>query len=95
MDFLLDSGTAISVIHHKALLDHINITDATTAVVSANGAPPDVTGRVMLTVTVHWVLLVLHKNLLLSATLPWTVCRVLAFSINTMLLLTMATVCHI
>ena len=51
MDFLLDSGAAISVIHHKTLPDHINITNATIAAVSANGAPLDVAGKVILTVT--------------------------------------------
>ena len=51
MDFLLDSGATIPVIHQKALPDHINITDATTATISANGAPLVVTGKVILTVT--------------------------------------------
>ena len=50
-DFLLDSGVAISVIHYKLLPDNVNITDTTTVAVSANGAPLDIAGQAILSVT--------------------------------------------
>ena len=43
-DFLLDSGAAISVVHHKLIPSHTSISGPTTAAVSATGAPLDVAG---------------------------------------------------
>ena len=60
VDFLLDSGAAISVIHHAALPGDTNITGATTTAVSANGALLDITGQVTLSVTLG-PLSVTHK----------------------------------
>ena len=50
-DFLLDSGAAISVVHHKLLPSHINISGPTTRAVSATGAPLDISGRATLPVS--------------------------------------------
>ena len=49
--FLLDSGAAISVVHHKLLPNHISISGPTTAAVSATGAPLDMAGRATLSVS--------------------------------------------
>ena len=40
--FLLDSGAAISVVHHKLLPSYITISGPITAAVSATGAPLDI-----------------------------------------------------
>ena len=50
-DFLLDSGAAISVVHHKLVPSHISISGSTTAAVSATGAPLDIAGRATLPVS--------------------------------------------
>ena len=50
-DFLLDSGAAISVVHHKLIPSHTSISGPTTAAVSATGAPLDVAGRATLPVS--------------------------------------------
>ena len=49
--FLLDSGAAISVVHHKLLPSHISISGPTTAAVSATGAPLDIADRATLSVS--------------------------------------------
>ena len=49
-DFLLDSGAAISVVHHKLIPSHISISGATTAAVSVTGTPLDITGQATLPV---------------------------------------------
>ena len=49
--FLLDSGTAISVVHHKLLPSHISISGPTTAAASTTGAPLDIAGRAILSVS--------------------------------------------
>ena len=49
--FLLDSGAAISVVHHKLLPSHIIISSPTTTAISATGAPLDIAGRATLSVS--------------------------------------------
>jgi len=49
--FLLDSGAAISVVHHMLLPSHIGISSPTTAAVSATGALLDIAGRATLSVS--------------------------------------------
>ena len=48
---MLDSGAAISVVHHKLLPSHINISGPITAAVSATGAPLDIVGRATLSLS--------------------------------------------
>ena len=50
-DFLFDSGAVISVIYCKLLPDNVNVTDTTILAISANGAPLDITGQAILSVT--------------------------------------------
>ena len=49
--FLLDSGAAISVVHHKLLPSHTSIFGSATAAVSATGAPLNIAGRATLAVS--------------------------------------------
>ena len=42
--FFLDSGAALSVVHHKLLLSHTSISGSATAAVSTTGAPLDIAG---------------------------------------------------
>ena len=49
-DFLLDTGAAISVVHHILIPNHISISGPTTTAVSATGVPLDIAGRATLPV---------------------------------------------
>ena len=42
--FFLDSGAAISVVHHKLLPSHTSISGSAKAAVHATGAPLDIAG---------------------------------------------------
>ena len=87
--FLLDSGAAISVIHHTALPGDTNITGATTTAVSATDALLDTYHRLSHTFSLH------YTSSLLFITLPWIVCWVPTFYNNTKLLWTVETICCI
>ena len=86
IDFLLDPGAAISVRYYL-------IRDPTSAAVSANGAPLDVTGKVILTVTLGSLSVIQEFTVVLHLIMD---CLLGAdFLKNTILLLTMVTLCFI
>ena len=89
VDFLLDSGAAISVIHHTALPGDTNITGATTTAVSATYALLDTYHRLSHTFSLH------YTSSLLFITSLWIVCWVPTFYNNTKLLWTVETLCCI
>ena len=66
INFLIDSGAAMSVVHYN-LVRHLNFMDTTNCAVGANGSPLDVVGQTTVTITlgsytVDEVLLVCDNN---------------------------------
>ena len=50
INFLIDSGAAMSVVHYN-LVRHLNFMDTTSCAVGANGSPLDVVGQTTVTIT--------------------------------------------
>ena len=50
INFLIDSGVAMSVVHYN-LVRHLNFMDTTSCAVGANGSPLDVVGQTTVTIT--------------------------------------------
>ena len=69
--FLLDSGTAISVVNYN-VVKNVPITSVHTRAISANGSPLDVVGVTVADIVLGSV--TVQQKLLLSGILQYTAC---------------------